>query len=51
MPMWDSGVGKVLKEAAKAEGCDFASFGFHSLCVANITSWRQDVGASAIEAS
>jgi integrase len=49
-PMWDSGVRKALKIAARAVGCDFPGFGLHSLRRANIT-WRQEVGASAIEAS
>jgi integrase len=49
-PMWDSGVRKALKIAAVAAECDFAGFGLHSLRRANIT-WRQEVGASAIEAS
>jgi integrase len=49
-PMWDSGVRKALKIAAQAVGCDFPGFGLHSLRRANIT-WRQEVGASAIEAS
>lgn len=49
-PMWDSGVRKALKQAADAEGCDFPGFGLHSLRRANIT-WRQEVGASSIEAS
>ncbi|MBI4460576.1 MAG: tyrosine-type recombinase/integrase [Acidobacteria bacterium] len=49
-PMWDSGVRKVLKIAAVAAECDFPGFGLHSLRRANIT-WRQEVGASAIEAS
>lgn len=49
-PMWDSGVRKALKIAARASGCDFPGFGFHSFRRANIT-WRQEVGASAIEAS
>jgi hypothetical protein len=49
-PMWDSGVRKALKLAAQAEGCDFLGFGLHSFRRANIT-WRQEVGASAIEAS
>jgi integrase len=48
--MWDSGVRKALKIAATAVGCDFPGFGLHSLRRANIT-WRQEVGASAIEAS
>lgn len=48
--MWDSGVRKALKIAARASGCDFPGFGFHSFRRANIT-WRQEVGASAIEAS
>lgn len=50
LPMWDSGVRKALKEAAQAAGCDFKGFGLHSFRRANIT-WRQEVGASAIEAS
>jgi integrase len=49
-PKWDSGVRKALKIAATAVGCDFPGFGLHSLRRANIT-WRQEVGASAIEAS
>jgi integrase len=49
-PMWDSGVRKALKDAAKLEGCDFPGFGLHSLRRANIT-WRQEVGGSSIEAS
>lgn len=49
-PMWDSGVRKALKIAARAAGRDFPGFGLHSLRRANIT-WRQEVGASAIEAS
>ena len=49
-PMWDSGVRKALKEAAVATGYDFKGFGLHSFRRANIT-WRQEVGASAIEAS
>ena len=49
-PMWDSGVRKALKIAARAAGCDFPGFRLHSLRRANIT-WRQEVGASAIEAS
>jgi integrase len=49
-PMWDSGVRKALKAAAKLAGCDFAGFGLHSFRRANIT-WRQEVGGSAIEAS
>jgi integrase len=49
-PMWDSGVRKALKMAAKEAGCDFEGFGLHSLRRANIT-WRQEVGGSAIEAS
>lgn len=49
-PMWDSGVRKALKLAAQATGCDFPGFGLHSLRRANIT-WRQEGGASAIEAS
>jgi len=49
-PMWDSGVRKALKDAAKLESCDFPGFGLHSLRRANIT-WRQEVGGSSIEAS
>ena len=49
-PMWDSGVRKALKIAAVAAECDFEGFGLHSFRRANIT-WRQEVGASAIEAS
>ncbi len=60
-PMWDSGVRKVLKLAARAckprnadknhPGIDFPGMGLHSFRRANIT-WRQGVGkASAIEAS
>jgi integrase len=49
-PMWDSGVRKALKQAAAAEGCDFAGLGPHSLRRANIT-WRQEVGGSSIETS
>jgi site-specific recombinase XerD len=47
--MWDSGVRKALKHAAKCAGCDFPDFGLHSLRRANITM-RQEEGASAIEA-
>jgi integrase len=50
LPMWDSGVRKALKIAAADAKCDFLGFGLHSLRRANIT-WRQEVGASAIEAS
>jgi integrase len=49
-PMWDSGVRAALKQAARFEQCDFPGFGLHSLRRANIT-WRQEVGASSIEAS
>jgi integrase len=49
-PMWDSGVRKAVKIAAREVGCDFPGFGLHSFRRANIT-WRQEVGASAIEAS
>ncbi|MBI4459649.1 MAG: tyrosine-type recombinase/integrase, partial [Acidobacteria bacterium] len=49
-PMWDSGVRKALKIAATGAGHDFPGFGLHSLRRANIT-WRQEVGASSIEAS
>jgi integrase len=49
-PMWDSGVRKILKQAAAGEGLDFPGFGLHSLRRANI-SWRQKCGASSIEAS
>jgi integrase len=48
-PMWDSGVRKALKQAAKDASCDFAGFGLHSFRRANITM-RQEAGASAIEA-
>jgi len=43
-------VRKALKIAAVTAGCDFEGFGLHSFRRANIT-WRQEVGASAIEAS
>jgi hypothetical protein len=49
-PMWDSGIRAALKGAARLEKCDFPGFGLHSLRRANIT-WRQEVGASSIEAS
>ena len=49
-PMWDSGVRKALKIAARDAGCDFEGFGLHSFRRANIT-WRQEVGGSSIEAS
>jgi integrase len=49
-PMWDSGVRKALKIAAKDGECDFEGFGLHSFRRANITM-RQEAGASAIEAS
>lgn len=49
-PMWDSGARAALKRAARLEKCDFPGFGLHSLRWANIT-WRQEVGASSIEAS
>ncbi len=49
-PMWDSGVRKVLKKAARDADCDFPGFGLHSFRRANITM-RQEEGASAIEAS
>ncbi len=50
LPLWDSGVRQALKRAAADEGCDFPGLGPHSLRRANIT-WRQEVGASSIEAS
>jgi integrase len=50
LPLWDSGVRQALKRAAAAEGCDFPGLGPHSFRRANIT-WRQDEGASSIEAS
>ena len=50
LPLWDSGVRQALKRAAAAEGCDFPGLGPHSFRRANIT-WRQEVGASSIEAS
>lgn len=49
-PLWDSGVRDALHQVAEAEGCDFPGLGPHSFRRANIT-WRQQVGASAIEAS
>jgi integrase len=49
-PMWDSGVRKALKIAARDVGCDFSGFGLHSFRRANITM-RQEEGGSAIEAS
>lgn len=49
-PMWDSGVRKALKIAAREAGCDFPGFGLHSFRRANITM-RQEEGGSAIEAS
>lgn len=49
-PLWDSSVRVELHRAAKAEGCDFAGLGPHSLRRANIT-WRQEVGGSSIEVS
>jgi integrase len=49
-PMWDSSVRDELHRAAAAEGCDFPGLGPHSFRRANIT-WRQEVGASSIEAS
>jgi hypothetical protein len=49
-PLWDSGVRDALHQAAQAEGCDFPGLGPHSFRRANVT-WRQEVGASAIEAS
>lgn len=49
-PRWDSGVRQALKRAAAALELDFPGFGPHSLRRANIT-WRQQVGASSIEAS
>jgi integrase len=49
-PMWDSGVRKELKKAARAVGCDFSGFGLHAFRRANITM-RQEEGGSAIEAS
>jgi len=49
-PMWDSAVRDALHKAASMEGCDFPGLGPHSFRRANIT-WRQEVGASSIEAS
>lgn len=49
-PRWDSGVRQSLKRAAAARDLDSPGFGPHSLRRANIT-WRQQVGASSIEAS
>jgi len=40
----------ALHQAAEAEGCDFSGLGPHSFRRAN-TTWRQQVGGSAIEAS
>jgi hypothetical protein len=48
--MWDSGVRKELKKAARAVSCDFSGFGLHAFRRANITM-RQEEGGSAIEAS
>ena len=48
--MGDGGVGKALKIAARAVEHDVPGFGLHSFRRANIT-WRQEVGASSIEAS
>jgi integrase len=50
LPLWDSGVRQALKRAAAVEGCDFPGLGPHSFRRANIT-WRQEEGASSIEAS
>jgi integrase len=50
LPLWDSGVRQALKRAAAAEGCDFPGLGPHSFRRANI-AWRQEEGASSIEAS
>ena len=50
LPLWDSGVRQALKRAAASEGCDFPGLGPHSFRRANIT-WRQEEGASSIEAS
>ena len=50
LPLWDSGVRQAMKRAAVEEGCDFEGLGPHSFRRANIT-WRQEVGASSIEAS
>jgi integrase len=50
LPLWDSGVRQALKRAAAADGCDFPGLGPHSFRRANIT-WRQEAGASSIEAS
>ncbi len=49
-PMWDSTLRVELHRAAAAEGCDFPGLGPHTFRRANIT-WRQEVGASSIEAS
>lgn len=48
--MWHSTIREEIHRAAKQLGCDFAGLGLHSLRRANI-SWRQEVGASSIEAS
>ena len=50
LPLWDSGVRQALKRAAASEGCDFPGLGPHSFRRANI-AWRQEEGASSIEAS
>jgi integrase len=50
LPIWDSGVRQALKRSAAAESCDFPGLGPHTFRRANIT-WRQEVGASSIEAS
>jgi hypothetical protein len=46
----DSAVRSELHRAAAAVGCDFPGLGPHSFRRVNIT-WRQEVGASSIEAS
>jgi len=43
------GTGAALHQAAQDEGCDFPGLGPHSFGRREIT-WRQEVGASAIEA-
>ncbi len=50
LTLWDSGIRQALKQVAAAEGCDFPGLGPHSFRRANIT-WRQEEGASSIEAS
>src|ERR1035441_8154058 len=50
LPLWDSGVRQAPRRAAAVEGCDLPGLGPHSFRRANI-AWRQEEGASSIEAS